>query len=165
VFISLIQTATTNPSSNFWDPILTIMAALIGGGLVTLIFDLIRSSRKTKKVRRLIKYEIQMNLDVLDSETAKNHPWMSHKTWTSFYEANSIEITTFTSDEIAKKILLFYSHLETLRMHDSEDQEVERLQKEEKFDAADMYRNTLSNTKKGVRDILINLAHEILNKD
>jgi hypothetical protein len=160
---SLMQSSNLVQSLSFWDTILAIVAALIGGGLVTLIFDSIKGARKANKVRRLIKYEIKMNLDVLESDTIRQYPWMGHKTWTSFYDSNSIEVTSFTSEEIAEKILKFYSHIETLRMRDLEDREVDRLNKEKKYDAAETFRIGLGKSKQGIRNTLIELAHSILD--
>lgn len=150
-------------SSANWDLVWTVIAAFIGGGIVTLVVDMIRASKRAKTIRRLIKFEIGMNLEVLESQTIKTYPWMTHKTWTSFFDSNSIEITAFRSSDIAEKVLKFYAHMETLRMRDTDDRDVERLQVQGKFDAADRMRHDIGESKAGVRATLIELGKGVLD--
>jgi hypothetical protein len=157
-----MQSGDIAQSLSLWETIFAIIAALIGGGLVTLIFEYFKGLKRANKIRRLIKYEIKMNLDVMQSETVQKYPWLSHKLWTSFYDSNSMEITSFTSDEIAEKILEFYAHIETLRMRAHDDEQIDKLNKEGKYDVAEEIKRTLGVSKQGIRNTLIDLAQSIL---
>lgn len=158
--LALIFQAAQSPT--LWDTISPVLAALIGGGIVTLIFDLIRSSRRAKKIRRLFKAEIKMNLDLMESETIQKNPWMTHKIWSAFYDANSIDVISFKGQNTAAKIIRFYAILETLRLRQEEGKEVEILNKEGKYDVAEMLRKGIGATKHALRADMIPLAKEII---
>jgi hypothetical protein len=158
--LTLVSQPAQSPT--LWDTVFLILAALIGGGIVTLIFDLIRSSRRAMKIRRLFKADIKMNLDLMESETIQKNPWMTHKIWSGFYDANSIDVISFKGQNTAAKIIRFYAILETLRLRQEEDKEVEILNKEGKYDAAEMVRKGIGATKHALRADMIPLAKEII---
>ncbi|MBI3586192.1 MAG: hypothetical protein HY088_03575 [Ignavibacteriales bacterium] len=161
---SLLQLTQSPQTLAIGEKIFPVLAALIGGGLVTLIVDLIRNFKKDRKIRHLIKFEIKMNLDIIKSDYIKQFPWISHKIISSFYDANSIEVISSFDNKIAERVLEFYIYLELLRVRHAENEDVYILNKEGKYDAAKMLETGIGKAKQEIRDKLITMGEEIVGK-
>jgi hypothetical protein len=149
-------------SSSIWETVFAIIVAFIGGGIVNYLIELRRDSKKAKMLRHLIASEIKMNLDVLESEYVQKTPWITHKTWSAFYDANSIEVTSFSDKETAENIMKFYAYLEYLTIRNDDDRELERLWKQSKPEVAENFRRVLGEGKQGIRTTLIGLGKDTL---
>jgi hypothetical protein len=145
--------------------VLQILAALLGGGLVTLLFDLVRSRIRASKVREFIKEEITMNVEVMKFSDIQKYPWMSHDTWSSFYKANSIEIVSFSEKDIARKIVRFYGSLKSLRMRDEESREIHELNRRQESQQAENLKKDIGHQKQELRTEMISIGEEIINSD
>ncbi len=101
--------------------IYTIIGALVGGGIVNYILDKIKQKRERALLRKLFINEVNMNLDVLDSDHVKKSPSLQHKIFSSFYNSNANGLSQFYSDPtFPEKINNFYSKLELLKYYDKD---------------------------------------------
>ena len=149
--------------SSIWETILAFLLAFIGGGIVNYMFEVYRESKRAKSLRHLIEAEIKMNLEILDSDYLRQNPWVSHKTWSAFYDANSIALISFSNKNTAETIMKFYANLELLRVRDEEyKNEIDRLNRAQLFDAAQHFRDTIGRGKHDVHILLIKLGREII---
>lgn len=164
-FMYLVITLPPIQEASILDTILSILAALIGGGLVTYIFDRVRDHKRTEAIKMLIMDEIKLNLKALESKDIEEKPWITHVTWRSFYDSNSVELATLKSTETRSNIFEFYSHLETLSRRDKDDEEIKRLRSEGNYNGADSLEKQVGKSKQDIRDTLIELAHKIIDKD
>lgn len=148
-----------------WNSILTVLFAFIGGGAVTLIVDLIRQCRRSITVRALFLTEIRLNTEMAEGTLASydDYQFSTHFTWTSFYDANSIELTAFNS-KTADEIINFYGFIGMLRRRDEENKEIDRLHREGKHDAADRFQENLGKLKKEIRQEMTKLGGQIINE-
>jgi hypothetical protein len=149
-------------SSPIWETVSAIILAFIGSGIVTYLVERHRDTKKTKMLQHLIISEIERNLEILDTEYIRDNPWIPHKTWSSFYDSNSIEVTSFSDKDIAAKIVRFYADMELLNIRDAENKELDRLYKQSTFEAAELFKRTLGESKRGIRNSMIVLGREIV---
>lgn len=152
-------------SSPIWETILAIFVALIGGGFITYYFERKREKRKAERFLNIIKSEIRMNIDAMTEKEIQDNPYLPHKTWSSFYDSNTSEIVSYNSDKVAENIVTFYSTLEMLKTRDLENEDLDiRLQKKD-FDYGEILeqRRILGQSKKSLRNQLIEISDDILN--
>jgi hypothetical protein len=149
-------------SLSVWMTIITIIVAFIGSGFVTYLFERQRGAKKIKMLKHMIIAEVKRNLGVMDTEYIRENPWVSHKTWSSFYDSNSVEVTSFRDKEIAAKIVRFYADVDLLNVRDAENKELERLYRQSSFENAELYKSTLGESKHLIRKSLIELGQEII---
>ena len=145
-----------------WETVIAIIMAFIGSGVVTYLFERYKDAKKVKMLQHMIIMEIERNLELLETDYIRRNPWVHHKTWSYFYDSNSIEITSFRDKEIAGKIVRFYADLELLNLKNVENAELDRLYKQSNLENAELFKRTLGESKQGIRNILITLGREIV---
>lgn len=148
----------------FLDALVVVVLALIGGGIVNLFVDTIKSRRKSKAIKALLFSEIKMNLKIMDTKYIVEYPWIRHKSFNNFYEKyfDSVTEIDLTEKEI-EKIAEYYNVLEVLKERDKENDHLDSLLAKGKNDGADFFQKRLGETKKELRDGLIKLSKEILS--
>jgi hypothetical protein len=150
-------------SQSFWEVLLTIILAFIGGGIVNLFFEFIRTKKKNTTLKKLLLAEIKTNKKILGDKYLEEYPWMTHKIFNAFYTNQMNLLTDLDYDEDKlEKIVEYYNLLDLLKDRDKESEYIDSLRKEGKFDGADAYQKTLGNTKKEIRKNLTDLSNEIL---
>lgn len=145
-----------------------LLAAFIGGGIVTLLYEVWRNQHadkdQTKRddaLRELFLTEIEMNVGAAKSISREVDHWITHMTWNSFYLANSSKLTVFDSP-VCKKVMQFYQQIDLLRERDKEEQEeVAKYVNDKRYDVADNFRRDIGLVKKVIRTQLISLGEEI----
>jgi hypothetical protein len=144
--------------------IYTIIGALIGGGIVNFTLDRYRMRKEKNLLKILLKNEIKMNLDVLDSEYVKNNPSIRHKVYTSFYITNSNSLTRFYNESsFPEKVIAFYSRLELLHIYDRDLEIADKLGADGRPEACYAIYKKVGETKSGIRKELITIAKEIIS--
>lgn len=148
----------------FLDALVVVILALIGGGIVNLFVDTIKSKRKSKAIKALLFSEIKMNLKIMDTKYTEDYPWIRHKSFNNFYEKYFVSVTEIdlTEEEI-EKITEYYNVLEVLKERDKENDHLDSLLVKGKNDGAEFFQKKLGETKKELRDGLIKLSKEILS--
>jgi len=158
----LFQAIQPSDTMSIGNIFLTFSAALVGGGIVNFMIGIWRERRRAAKVKRSVLFEVQLNLNAIQTKEIQESPSISHFTWTSFYNSNPIEIISSIDDALAEKIIDFYSHIEMLQRRDSEDIEIQRYESKKDFKSAQLFRNAQALSKQSIRDTLVKLGKEIL---
>ncbi len=148
----------------FLEALAAVVLALIGGGIVNLFVDTIKSRNKSKAVKALLFAEIKMNLKIMDTKYVEEYPWIKHKSFNNFYDKyfDSVTEIDLTEQEI-EKLTEYYNILEVLRDRDKENDHLDSLLVKGKNDGADFFQKKLGETKKELRTGLIKLSKEILS--
>jgi uncharacterized membrane protein YraQ (UPF0718 family) len=163
--MSILIFCQVQQTFSVWETIFAIFVAFIGGGIVNFLFEWRKNKKKGEMFRHLIASEVKMNLDILESEQVRNHPWISHKTWSSFYDANLTEVISFSDKEIAEKIMKFYATMEALNLQNEDNSEYERLKRQSTLEAAHEYREALAKRKSNSRNSMIEIGRGIIQND
>jgi len=149
----------------FLEGLAAVLLALIGGGIVNLIFELIRNRRRKKSIKAILFSEIRLNLKILDTDYLRNNPWIKHKSSNNFWEKhfNSIVEIGFNDSEI-ETITTYYNLLEVLKERDKENGHLDNLLLKGRNEGANFFQKQLGEKKSELRKDLIELSNKILNK-
>jgi hypothetical protein len=150
------------PTLSIWETVIAIVVAFIGSGVVSYFFERQKDSKKVKIYQHLIFREIERNLEILDSDYIRENSWISHKTWSSFYDSTLVEVISLREKEKASKIERFYAEIELLNIRNGGNEELERLYKNSSFENAELFKRTLGESKQEIRNSLIKLGREII---
>lgn len=147
----------------FLEALAAVLLALIGGGIVNLWVDIIKSRKKSKTIKALLFSEIKMNLKIMDSKEVENYPWLKHKSFNNFYDKYFDSVTDVDlSEEKIEKITEYYNLLEVLKERDKENDHFDSLYSKGRNEGAEFLQKQLGKVKKELRTGLIKLSKEIL---
>jgi pyruvate carboxylase len=165
---------TIETAGSQWVNLATVLSALFGGGVITWIFDIIRTSKKNKVLRNLLAFEITRNIDIMDTDHMREHAWIPQKMWSTFYDANPTAIMAFKDKNKAKKIVQFYQEMENLRMLDEQTwNELRSIEEQNRFfevqdkgthisRKTELDREGTGRPKAKIREEMIKLGREII---
>jgi hypothetical protein len=75
----------------FLEGLAAVLLALIGGGIVNLIFELIRNRRRKKSIEAILFFRNKIEFKIMDTDYLRNNPWMKHKSSNNFGKNISIQ--------------------------------------------------------------------------
>ena len=143
-----------------WKLFGTLISALLGGGIGSMIFEVLREYNKNHNLLKLIKNEIATNIEIMRS--VGEHQWITHQSFSFIYENYITELFRLTP-AVAKSIMEFYTKLESLRGRDKENEHLNWLRKERSLEAAQSFADGLGHLKRDLRNELIALGEDIIN--
>lgn len=147
----------------FFEALTAVILALIGGGIVNMFFDIIKSRKKSKSVKALLFSEIKMNLKIMDIKYLDDYPWIKHKSFNNFYDKYFDSVTDIgLAEEQIEKITEYYNILEVLKEKDKENDHLDSLSIKGKNESDEFFQKQLGEVKKELRIGLIKLSKEIL---
>jgi len=99
-----------------------IVFAFIGGGVATLICEVVLTLIRNYRLRQLFLLEILSNVKGV-SAAPKEDEWVRGDTFSSFFVANSGSLVVFKA-EVASTIIMFYGLIELFHPDDNEIQRI-----------------------------------------
>lgn len=153
-------------NQSFWQVLLTVLLAFIGGGIVNLIFESIRSKKKKNTLKKLLLSEIKLNKMILSASELEKGPWRTHKIYTSIYDNHLFSLTDIDyDDDKLDKIVKYYNLLDLLKDRDKENIKIDNMLSHGNYDGASSFQNELGIVKYNLRKELIELSNDIIRKD
>ena len=156
---------TVKDVSSSYSILLVIFTALIGGGLASFIFDLVKYNKNEKRIKLMFVSNIVLIEERL-SEILKHddsYQWMRQKIHYSFIEDN-LHLLAGIRDETSKAIICYYNLLEDLRfIDDVENTHIDKLNSEKLYDSAELMKKDLGPRKRKLREDIIEQGRRISN--
>jgi hypothetical protein len=140
--------------------ILTLIFAFIGGGVVTLFYELIKDKVSGFRKRQLFLSEIVLNLKAMRS-FPEGTEWMKGDVFTTFYDTNSESLLEFKSG-IAAQIIVFYGFLKLYANDESTRHTINLLEEKGFHEAAEEYRKMIARNNTEERERIIKAGRQIL---
>jgi hypothetical protein len=116
-----------------------------------------------RNIKIMIEKEIMKNLEAMAFASGENG-WMSHTTFSTIFETY-VDRIYFLRRKHINNIIEFYYLLQLLREKDKENQEIDRFIKENKHDAAELYRRQLAKTKNQIRSEMSGIAKLLVKRN
>lgn len=153
-------------NQSFWQVLLTVLLAFIGGGIVNLIFESIRSKKKKNTLKKLLLSEIKLNKMILNAPELEKGHWRTHKIYTSIYDNQLFSLPDLDyDDDKLDKIVKYYNLLDLLKDRDKENLKIDNMLRHGNYKGASSFQNELGIVKYNLRKELIELSNDIIRKE
>jgi len=145
--------------SNGWVTVFQVLAAFLGGGVVTWAADRLRQRGSDTRLRRLLREEVRATAEQVSRMGSADY--VRQVLWTPIRESHPESVLLF-SESNCVRLMGFYRKIDELRTLDEENADADRLDKEGKHGGAKAIRDGLGERKRAVREEMAGIGQEFL---
>ena len=127
-----------------------IIFAFVGGGVVTLTYEVAKTLINNYRIRQLFLLEILFNIKAVSNVPAE-YEWVRGNTFNSFYKTNSASLVVFKA-EVASVIISFYGLIDLFHPDENEIQNIRWLDGKGYPDESKKRKDVLSAENKAKRE-------------
>ncbi len=148
-----------------WETTLAIFFAFIGGGLASLIYDILKDKRKGRAIRSTLLCEIRVIVSqttgFVNSFPAEHQYFIQYNATPIF--SNYPTIISEFDDEVQQRIYEFYNMIFLLKIRDSDNEYANNQDSRGLFGGAELTRRDSASQKLILRNRIIEIGMQILN--